>query len=357
MLTNTLPSRLSAAKRSYTTARADLAEASLLCDRPPISGDLVLARVAELGNHSRLETPSGRRAALFPGDEIVVCFGNRYAPDQFEALVPSSLGPCHLVAAGGLAAEVVGQHPAVQPATLIEPVGLLAARDGDVLNLARWALPPKPMPVPKPKIVAVIGSSMNSGKTSVAAAMVRSFVASGCAVGAAKVTGTGAGGDPWLYIDSGAVEAVDFTATGLASTYRVDHIRIRSSFTTLIAHLAGLRCEYVVVEVADGILQPETETLLRDDLFRASLDVMVFAAADAVGAVTGPARLREFGYTVRAASGLVSASPLALREARTAMTTPVLTLDDLAKEGAGLDLFDFWQGAERQPSGGFSVSA
>lgn len=80
-------------KAAYTTRHVRLESACSveLADRPE-TGDLVLARVTELGQHYRLELPDGRRATLYEGDEIVVAYGNRYAPDQFEAVVPDDLG-------------------------------------------------------------------------------------------------------------------------------------------------------------------------------------------------------------------------------------------------------------------------
>src|SRR5437870_4337587 len=53
--------------------------------RAPSAGDLVLARIDTLGYHAGLQLPNGRRRRLFAGDEIVVAYGNRYAPNQFEA--------------------------------------------------------------------------------------------------------------------------------------------------------------------------------------------------------------------------------------------------------------------------------
>ena len=35
-------------------------------------------------------------------DKIVVASGNRYAANQFAALIPETLGPCHLSAGGAL---------------------------------------------------------------------------------------------------------------------------------------------------------------------------------------------------------------------------------------------------------------
>ena len=65
--------RVAEAKRAFVTRRADFAEVrSIRTDLTPRAGDLCLARVIRLGHHQRLELTDGRRARLFPGDEIVV---------------------------------------------------------------------------------------------------------------------------------------------------------------------------------------------------------------------------------------------------------------------------------------------
>src|SRR3954454_23567636 len=53
-------------------------------DVAPNAGDVVLAEVLEIGQHQRIERPDSRRAVLFEGDEILIAYGARYAPDQFE---------------------------------------------------------------------------------------------------------------------------------------------------------------------------------------------------------------------------------------------------------------------------------
>ncbi len=87
-------------KVAYSVRRVDLARPlTVVRDVAPRHGDLVLARGA-IGQHAKLELTTSRRAALYPGDEIVVAIGTRYASDQFEAELPPDLGPCHLVGAG-----------------------------------------------------------------------------------------------------------------------------------------------------------------------------------------------------------------------------------------------------------------
>src|SRR3954447_8164165 len=163
-------------KFAYTTRRVDRgAIAAVVAEHQvPVAGDLVLAEVLELGQHRRIELVDGRRASLFPGDRIVLCYGNRYAPDQFEAHVPASLEPCHLAAAGGIAARVEIQHAHMQPATRIAPIGLLHDGAGRRMNVAHYALGPAPLhPGPAPAMIAVVGRSMNAGKTTAAASLVR----------------------------------------------------------------------------------------------------------------------------------------------------------------------------------------
>ncbi len=120
------PERLRLAKRAFTTPRVpfedfyDGAHSLWLTSGPvrPRPGDVVLAQVERIGQHGRIELPDGRRSRLHLGDEILVVYGDRYAPDQFEAHVPTDLGPTSLVASGGVAAEVLpAAVPSVGPRT------------------------------------------------------------------------------------------------------------------------------------------------------------------------------------------------------------------------------------------------
>ncbi|TLY64511.1 MAG: hypothetical protein E6K47_17040, partial [Gammaproteobacteria bacterium] len=163
--------RVRLAKSGYSVRRVDLSDVSdVVTDVRPKAGDLVLARVTRLGQHQHLEFVNGRRSRLWPGDEIVVAFGARYAPDQYEAVVPDDLSPCHLVAGGGIAGRVVSRHANIKPATDIEPLGLLLNAQG-VINVRGAALGPSP-PLRPPLVVAVVGSSMNAGKTTTAAHLI-----------------------------------------------------------------------------------------------------------------------------------------------------------------------------------------
>jgi hypothetical protein len=323
--------RLARAKRAHTTRRADFTACRHLVRAgvQPRAGDLVLARVDALGQHKNLQDPSGRRVNLFVGDEIVVAYGNRYAPSQFEALVPSDLGPCHLAAGGGIASRVVAANARMEEPTALTPIGLLADAGGVPLRLATSALEPRSVPAACPPVIAVLGTSMDSGKTTSAAALIRGLTRLGRRVGAAKVTGTGAAADPWLFRDSGAAIVLDFLDAGYATTYLEPHTTIERITSTLIGHLADQHVDTIVIEVADGILQRETRLLMEADFSRQIFHGVMFAAADALGAAEGVRWLRGQRHNVVAATGIMTASPLARREADEVCRVPVRGVEQL----------------------------
>lgn len=343
--------RLAAAKRSYTTRHLPLHEAGLLLsDRQPAAGDAVLATVATVGHHTKIESTHGRRQQLYPGDEVLVVFGNRYAPDQFEAVVPTGLGPCHLVAAGGIASQVVLAHRNMRPATELTPIGIVADVRGQPLNLGgrcsvRTTGPARPDPGPsaatsEPVTIAVVGASMNAGKTTAAAHLMLGLHRAGLRVGAAKVTGTGAGGDMWQFTDAGARPALDFTDAGVPSTYRVAHHVVRQIFLNLTDRLTDEGCDVRVLEVADGVYQQETAELIDDPVFMDRVDGVLFATVDALSAVAGVDWLHARGIRPLALTGVLSSSPLASREATRATGEDVWECGHLADPAFAAELVE-----------------
>lgn len=337
------PTRLRRAFTAYTTRfvaaaiEADPSGYNLEygSDIVPQAGDVVLARVTQIGKHTRLESPVSRRQLLFPGQEILVAYGNRYAPDQFLAHVPESLAPCHLVAGGGVAGLVTEMHSRIDGATEIEPIGLLTDAE-DRVSLSRFAplhtttsvsmghLDPH-----RPPVIAVFGSSMNSGKSTVAGSIIHGLTNAGMQVAAGKSTGTGAGNDPNHFRDAGAATVLDFTDFGHATTFTLGSEQITEIFTSMVDELCADGPDVVVIEIADGVYQDETRRLLEDDRFHERVDRVVFSAQDALGAVAGLQMLDSAGVATAAVSGVVTSSPLATREANQVLRVPVIGTFDL----------------------------
>ena len=323
--------RIQAALKSFTTRRVRFENAVQLRtgDLVPRAGDLVLARISAMGQHTGLQLHSGRRASTHVGSEIIVCYGNRYAPDQFEAVVPTSLGPCHLAAAGGIAGTVLCKHRRMKPATELEPIGLVADANGKVLNVKDYGLS-EPVFAELPPVFVVCGTSMNAGKTASAAALIRGLTNAGYRVGAAKITGTGAAGDLFTFADAGAHAVLDFTDAGLASTYMVDLPELERAYRVLTHSLVQQGANAIVIEIADGIHQRETAVFLRESQIMKGVTGVVFAAYDASGATAGASWLSAQGHAVLAISGQVTSSPLAMREAEEMTGLMLLGLDELS---------------------------
>ncbi|WP_119393688.1 P-loop NTPase family protein [Salinibius halmophilus] len=318
------------AKRAFSTRNVPASDfAGLTTDAQPKAGDLVLARVTEIGHHTKIERPDGRKAKMFLGDLIIVAYGNRYAPDQFESELPEDLSPCHLVAAGGIASRALAWHDRILKPTSIEPVGMITNQEGEVINLRHYQVEDKPAAFKRPNIYLVAGTAMNAGKTTTAAFLINGLKAAGQCVAALKVTGTGAGGDLWLMQDAGADFALDFTDAGMATSYLEDIDYVKQSTRKLVNFVASQGVDSIVIEVADGLLQRETHALLIDEDFNKMVDCAIFTARDAMSAIEGVRWLGQHHYPVAFVGGVISRSPLARREAESAIGLPIYGLEQL----------------------------
>lgn len=336
------------AKWTFSTRRVDRTRVAATDTRFSAAqpGDLILAYVDRIGQHQRVQLTSGRPSFIYPGDAVVLACGARYAPDQFEGFAEINPNGADLLAGGGCIGRMVARNTRIKTATRLMPAGRLLDCTGRAVNLAQFAIRPRPS-VSLPKVIAVLGTSMNSGKTLATAQLVLGLRRAGFRVGAIKATGTGAFGDYNQYCDSGAHYVGDFTDAGMVTTYREPLVRIKEGIKTLLNEAAQHDCEIVVMEVADGILQQETAALIADPWFKQMISGLLFACGDAVAALGGAARLANLGLVPDALTGLISCSPMGSQEATEATDLAVLTKTDLAdpaeatgfamRAGLGLD--------------------
>lgn len=328
---------LSAAKWGYVTRRVDGVGGVRLGGvvRRPRLGDFVVASVVSLGAHDHLESPVGRRVQMYPGDVIVGAWGNRYATDFFEGYLPCAGDAVHLLTSGGLVGSVVSAHVSKEAPTELEVLGPLCDVGGRVLSTDDVAAAPVESCRAELGTIVVLGSAMNAGKTTTMSAIVRGLVRAGLCVGAGKVTGSGSGKDHWAYVDAGASVVSDFLDFGMASTFGYPAERLVSTMFSIRDWSVGRGADVVVLEIADGVLQEETRALA--GRLPGFADGVVLAVGDALGAVAGVEVLARLGVGVRVVSGVVTASPLAVREAAAATGLPVLGPGELAG-GAAVDL-------------------
>lgn len=302
------------AKWSYVTRRVCRDDALRLS--PDISdvrsGDLLLAEVVRIGNHKRLQMADGRFSPLWLGDKIVVACADRFAADQFEGHSILSDDPADLLAGGGIAGKAISKNDRISAPTQVNVLGRLSDDQGQAINLDAYGLPPCSIGHP-PLVICVVGTGMNAGKTAAVAGLVNGLARSGKRVTAIKATGTGAFGDMHEYEAAGAAQVLDFTDAGMASTYRQPLDRVEKAIDQLLGHAS--RSDVVVLELADGVSQVETASLLSKPGWATRFDAMVLAAPDAMAAQGGLAWLSARGLAPIALSGLMTRAPICVAEA------------------------------------------
>jgi hypothetical protein len=322
-------------KYSFTTRAIPLDEMASVVPMyaPPRIGDLLLAEVLELGRNTRIEIRTGVTMSMFPGDHIVGAFGNRYATDQYEGYVPTRpVETCDLLSMGGACGEVVSQHASmVVDPTRLRIVGLVSDEHDRPINQRAFGLPPYDvdghLESSAAEVILVVGSAMNSGKTTTAGTLARALSRANFGVAAGKITGTAAGRDGRFYEACGARPVLDFTSAGYPSTYMLGLEELLGIYNSILGHLRAANPDYIILEIADGIFQRETRMLLESAEFRRSADHVFFAASDSLSAESGVRSIREYGLPLRATAGSVTQSPLASREVEEALGMPCLSME------------------------------
>ncbi|MDQ3303296.1 MAG: DUF1611 domain-containing protein [Actinomycetota bacterium] len=325
-------------KVGFATRAVPLEEMVSLEDaaRAPEVGDLVMTEVLRIGRHAKLETQDGRTMNIFPGDRVLVAFGHRYAPDQYEGYVPNEpVEECDLLSVGGVVGEVASRHDSMAAPTRLRVMGAVCDGDGRPLNTRSFGLPSvlrsatDGVRKSSAEVILVIGSSMNSGKTTTVGTIARALSRAGFEVAAGKMTGTAAGKDGRFFESCGARPVVDFTAAGYPSTYMLGREELLSLYHSILSRLHASNPDYIIVEIADGVFQRETRMMIESEAVLDTVDHLVFAAPDSLSTESGVRFARERGLPLRATTGAITQSDLAVREAEEATGVPCLNTQSM----------------------------
>ena len=297
-------------------------------NKPPQPGDLVYGVIRRLGQHSSLENAFGRIHIIHDGIKAIFVFGNRYAPDFYEGLVPAEMtNQADLIARSGIIGAVKTKNSMIKDPTKVEILGYVCDETGSVLNTRNF---PKIKPqktikkYPRSRMILICGTSMNSGKSMAAAACCWALSSLGYKVRASKITGTAGLKDILHMNDSGANPYADFTYLGYPSTYLLPPEELLSIFNQLDLKYANNHNNFWVTELADGIIERETAILLSSPDVISRIHKLIFCASDAFGAIGGLDTLKErFALTPNALSGVCSSSPLHIRELAAFTDIPV----------------------------------
>lgn len=297
------------------------------------AGDLAIFEVLELGKHEAAQMIDGKNRSIFPGDHIMAAFADRYATSQYEGYVPEGPRDVYdVIGAGGVIGVVKSKNYALKDieTTKVRLIGYCCDKEGKVINTKFYGRERVSFRGDvKPKIILSIGSTMDSGKTTTAAFVSRGLAMGGHKVGFIKLTGTCYTRDREFVLDCGAETVADFSDMGFPSTYMCSKEDILDIYQSILDSLAEQKLEYIVMEIADGLMQRETKFLLQESKFMKTIHKVVFSCGDSLSAFHGVQILREWGIEVAAISGRFTMSPLLIREVQEHIPVPVFTIDEV----------------------------
>lgn len=297
------------------------------------AGDLGLFEVVETGQHKSVQMDDGKNHFIFPGDLIIGAFADRYATSQFEGYVPSAISDTYdIIGGGGVIGVVKSKNYAlkdIEP-TKVRQIAYCCDASGEVINTKFHLSERKAFrgETPAP-VVLSIGSTMDSGKTTTAAFVARGLKHSFNKVAFIKLTGTCYTKDREFVKDCGADIVTDFSEVGYPSTFMCSKDEILSIYQTLLDQLAEQKPDIIVMEIADGLMQRETNFLLKDEAFMKTISKVIFSCGDSLSAFHGVQILKEWGIEVAGVSGYFTTSPLLIEEVKENSTTPVFTIDEV----------------------------
>jgi hypothetical protein len=293
-----------------------------------LPGDLLLCEVVRTGLHGRVETTAGSRQKLYAGDRIVCALANRYATSLLEAVARTDNDHADMVSASGLCGTVIAGTAKTANPTRLRLIARAYINDHP-LNLRRLPRAAVGPPGTEPQWIIVVGSAMDTGKTTACASLIRGLVDAGHTVGAAKLTGTASGRDFGSYRDAGAHPVVDFLDAGWASTAGCTPDELRDITNYLNARLRASSVTFGVIEIADGLLQRETRLVLETINASNPEPKVVVTTRESIAAAAAVAWLTSIGLEVVALTGLLTNSPLARKEAEFASGVTTVRTNEL----------------------------
>ena len=302
----------------------------------PKAGDVAVFKVKAIGKHTRIESSEGKNKYILPGDFIMGAFGNRYATGQMEGYVPSTYQTTyHILGQGGAIGVLKSIHERYEQVgpTTLSLVGYIVDAYGEVINtkhLSGKALTNKFILLnANVKTIISLGTSMDSGKTTSAAFLARGLKLAGKKVVYFKLTGTVYSKDKKMVRDYGADISIDFSDFGFPSTYMCSTDEILKLYNRLLEQVIPVNPDYIIVEIADGLLQRETHALIHNERFMNGISGVLFSSGDSMSAISGADMLLQLGCNVIGVTGLFTRSPLLIDEVKSKSEHTVLIGEDL----------------------------
>ncbi len=252
-------------------------------------GQLIAVKVISVNpNYNKLELVSGRITELTEGDIIVGALGNRIASSGMTGSVPNELNKhekIHILNLGGVIGICKDFNILLGPATECEVLGSIIDIHSKQLNLQHFSKINDSQISPKVPSIAVIGTGIDSGKTTVTSFIIKTLSKYFKKINACKLAGTASQKDLYSYEDNGAYKTSDFVDYGLPSTCMNEKSLIEKCSTSIINHISD-EADIILMELGDGYHGDYgTKEIIQNKEITNSIEVIIICAYDISGAV------------------------------------------------------------------------
>jgi len=298
----------------------NISKYSIIDDVVPEIGSIVAVKVISVNqNYNKLELSSGRNVELSEGDIVIGALGNRLASTGMCGYVPEELNKfdkINLLNLGGVIGLSKDHNVLLGSATECEILGSLSSNLNKSLNLKDFITINKDTSNIDKPLVAVLGTGIDSGKTTVTSFLIKSLHNYIEKISACKLAGTASQKDLYSYEDSGANNVFDFVDYGLPSTCLINQEKVIESSISII-NKASKDNDLVFVELGDGYHgQYGTKEIIENKEISKNIKIIVICAYDVSGAVNILENLNKYGFkdTLIIISGPVTNNITAFRE-------------------------------------------
>lgn len=267
----------------------------------------VVRALEEKRVYDMIELVTGRMAKISRGDVIAGVLGERRALQGFVGVLPDRVkrgDVLNILNLGGVIGRAVSYSREYGQPLKVEVLGTVAGDKGP-LNIRDFSLGTATDLKAHIPVIAVSGTSMNSGKTVAAANIARELAWKGHSVCSAKISGISALKDVLNMEDHGALKALSFLDFGYPSTVKSDEVPFIAKGA--LNELAGYNPDVVIVELGDGLLGDYgVLNYFSDRELRDATVCSVVCALDPVGAWGAVQLMKELSMPVHLISGPVT---------------------------------------------------
>ncbi len=283
------------------------------------AGDILLVEVLVIGNFDKIETGDGKMRKIKRGDKLLLTQANRYATKFQEVKISNQ--KVILASLGGIVGIVKKKNNFEY--TNLKILGYAFSEKNVFLNIKNFkniSLEKKCFKTSfaktnqKTKIITVFGSDMDVGKTTCATNLITKYTDNDLAVNYGKITGTSRMKDLLNSKKAGAKLVMDFNDCGYASTYKISSIELKEILQKIHLTLKTNNPDYIIFEIADGLLQREVQMILKDKILNKFNPIVYFCCREALSAGEALRIFKRYNLKINFISGLIMSSDLKVQE-------------------------------------------